>query len=305
LAISGESATQAVRYHFISGLPRSGSTLLSALLRQNPRFSAGMSSPVASLFEGVLAQVSAGSELSSMVDRDARERILKGLFSSYYAGNPAPVIFDTNRAWTAKLPALTTLFPDARIICCVRNVAWIMDSMERQFRGNAFENTKLFSSPAERSTVYTRLEALAHANRLVGFPWHALKEAVWSEFADRLVLVDYDLLVSRPADVFDLLYQFLGEEPFAHDFENVIYDAPQFDTELGVDGLHRVHRKVEPRPRKTILPPDLFQRYANIAFWQKMPGSAAFKIVQKTPESDFQESSMPKPQQPIDEPARA
>ncbi|MGA8585530.1 MAG: sulfotransferase [Roseiarcus sp.] len=33
------------RLHFISGLPRSGSTLLAALLRQNPRISAGMSSP--------------------------------------------------------------------------------------------------------------------------------------------------------------------------------------------------------------------------------------------------------------------
>ncbi|MBD9680249.1 sulfotransferase, partial [Pseudomonas sp. PDM18] len=33
-------------FHFISGLPRSGSTLLSAILLQNPRFHAGMSSPV-------------------------------------------------------------------------------------------------------------------------------------------------------------------------------------------------------------------------------------------------------------------
>jgi Sulfotransferase family len=36
--------------HFISGLPRSGSTLLAALLRQNPRFEAGMSGPLAGLF---------------------------------------------------------------------------------------------------------------------------------------------------------------------------------------------------------------------------------------------------------------
>ncbi|WP_442939260.1 sulfotransferase [Nostoc sp.] len=32
------------KIHFISGLPRSGSTLLGALLRQNPRFHASMSS---------------------------------------------------------------------------------------------------------------------------------------------------------------------------------------------------------------------------------------------------------------------
>ena len=94
-----------------------------------------------------------------------------------------------------------------------------------------------------------------------------------------------------------LLYQFLGEAPFAHDFDNVVYDAAAFDLELGVEGLHTVHRKVEPRPRKTILPPDLFERYANIAFWQKMPGSAAFKIVPKTPDAEAQAETMPEPKQ--------
>ena len=121
-----------------------------------------------------------------------------------------------------------------------------MDSIERQFRQNGFENTKLFA-PAERSTVYTRVEALAHANRMVGFPWHALKEACWSEFADRLVIVDYDLLAARPAEVIALIYQFLGEEPFAHDFDNVEYDAKGFDLELGVEGLHRA-RQGRPAP---------------------------------------------------------
>jgi sulfotransferase len=104
------------KYHFISGLPRAGSTLMGALLRQNPRFHAGMSSPIASLFEGIIAQVSAGSELSTMVNQDQRARILRGLFDSYYTDNKAEVIFDTNRAWTAQLPALMTLFPDAKVI---------------------------------------------------------------------------------------------------------------------------------------------------------------------------------------------
>ena len=59
------------KFHFISGLPRAGSTLTAAILRQNPRFHAGMSSPVASLFDGVIAQVSAGSELATMVNEAA------------------------------------------------------------------------------------------------------------------------------------------------------------------------------------------------------------------------------------------
>jgi len=270
------------KIHFISGLPRSGSTLMAGILRQNPRFHAGMSSPMAGLFEGIIAQVSSGSELSVMVNQEQRARILRGLFDSYYANLAHPVIFDTNRAWTANLPALIRLFPEAKLICTVRNVAWIMDSMERQFRNNTFENTLLFNSAAERSTVYTRVETLANANRLVGYPWHALREACYSEFADRLVLVEYELMTQRPAEVFKLIYEFLGEEPFEHDFESVEYDAPEFDAQLGLDGLHRVHRKVEPRPRRTILPPDLFERYANLSFWQTLPDSAAFRIVEKT-----------------------
>jgi sulfotransferase len=284
--------------HFISGLPRSGSTLLSAILRQNPRFHAGMSSPVASFFESIIAQVSAGSELSTMVDQAQRARLLKGLFDSFYADVKNPVIFDTNRAWTSQLPALMTLFPGAKVICCVRDVAWVMDSLERQFRNNTFENTRLFNNPAERSTVYTRVEALANANRLVGFPWHALREACFSEYATRVLLVEYDLVASRPADVFKLIYEFLGEKPFKHDFENVQYDAPEFDAQLGLDGLHRVHPKVEPRTRQTILPPDLFERYAKLAFWRDMPSSKAFRIVAQ-PEGK-QQQAMPQPTQKLD-----
>jgi sulfotransferase len=180
----------------------------------------------------------------------------------------------------------------------VRDVAWVMDSLERQYRANAFEHTRLFSSPGERSTVYTRIEALANANRLVGFPWHALREACYSEHAERLVLVDYDLLTHRPTDVLALIYQFLGEAPFAHDLDHVEFDAPAFDAQLGLDGLHRVHPKVEPRARQTILPPDLFSRYSKLAFWRDMPKSKAYRIVAQADEA--QATAMPAPTQRLD-----
>lgn len=267
------------QFHFISGLPRSGSTLLGALLRQNPRFHAGMSSPVASLVEGVVNQVSAGSELSTMVNRTQRASLLRGLFDSFYEDFDEPVIFDTNRAWTAKLNIIAEMFPEAKLICTVRDVAWIMDSLERKVRQDAFENTRLFNNPAERATVYTRTEALAHANRLVGFPWHALREACWSEYAERLVIVDYDLFVSRPKEIMPLLYKFMDEEPFDHNYDAVEYDAPEFDNQLGVEGLHRVHKEVRARPRDTILPPDLFEKFSKLAFWRDLKNSRAFRIV--------------------------
>lgn len=271
-------------FHFISGLPRSGSTLLGAILNQNPRFAAGMSSPVASLFDGVLSQVSVGTELSRMVDQPQRTRLLRGLFDSYYADVDADVIFDTNRAWTSRLPELMALFPNAKLICTVRDVAWVMDSLERQYRASTFENTGLFNSHAERATVYTRTEALASSNRLVGFAYQALREACWSDFAERIVIVDYDMLVKHPAAVIGLIYNFLDQEPFAHDFDAVSYDAPAFDEGLGLNGLHRVRPKVQATRRPTILPPDVFSKFASLAFWKELESCSAFRIVEENRE---------------------
>jgi sulfotransferase len=44
---------------------------------------------------------------------------------------PAEVIFDTNRGWCAWTPAIARLFPDARVIACVRELPWVIDSIER------------------------------------------------------------------------------------------------------------------------------------------------------------------------------
>ncbi|MGU9851269.1 sulfotransferase family protein [Pseudomonas koreensis] len=271
------------QFHFISGLPRSGSTLLSAILLQNPRFHAGMTSPVGALFSGVLEQCSAGSEFGAVIDTDMRRRLLRGLFDAYYADKAdKPVVFDTNRQWSSRLPAISDLFPKAKVIACVRNVAWVMDSLERLYRANPYENTKLFGDAVERNTVYSRCETLAQRNRLVGFAWAALKEAYYGEHADSLLIVDYDLLTQAPERVLRLVYDFIGESWFEHDFEHLVYDAPEFDQALGVAGLHKVKPKVALQSRRTILPPDLFKQYADLSFWLDGSASAANVIRMKS-----------------------
>ncbi len=59
------------RYHFISGLPRSGSTLLAAILRQNPRFHAGISSSLPPLFTDAMEVMA--DEGYGLVSEPARE----------------------------------------------------------------------------------------------------------------------------------------------------------------------------------------------------------------------------------------
>ncbi len=253
--------------HFISGLPRSGSTLLSAILRQNPRFHAMMTSPVGAIYLAMLGAVSRKNEAAVFIDEGQKRELLCGVFCNYYyAIGAEKVVFDTNRIWCTKLPALVQHFPAAKMICCVRSVSWIMDSIERLVRRNAFELSGIFGFDAG-GTVYTRVNRLAVNDGMVGFALDALREAFFGEHADRLILVDYEALTRHPQETMGYIYDFLGERPFAHDFDHVEYSADEFDLALGSPGLHTVRRKVEFVERPTILPPELFRRFEGDAFW--------------------------------------
>lgn len=278
-------------FHFISGLPRSGSTLLSAILRQNPRFHAGMTSPVGPLFNACLNAMGAENEFAVFFNDDQKRAILKGVFDNYYDHvETNEICFDTNRMWTSRMAAVRQLYPDAKMICCVRNPAWVFDSVERLIRKNAFDVSRMFNNPQERSTIFTRADALLHPNRMIGFAWSALKEAYYSADSDMMLLVDYDLLASRPGEVLPLIYQFIGEEPFDHDFENVEYEAEDFDMLMLAKDLHTVKGKVELKPRQTILPPDLFKRFQDLIFWHDATGTAAHRIV-ISPDDDSQSAN--------------
>lgn len=255
------------RIHFISGLPRSGSTLLAALLAQNPSFRAGMSGPLAGLFGSLLGEMSGRSEFSVFIDDAQRQRLLRGLFDNYYADNPAAVIFDTSRAWCARLPALSQLVPDAKVIACVRHVPWIVDSIERLIRQNAFQPSSIFNyTPG--GTVYTRANGIAGPDGLLGYAYDALKEAFYGEHAERLLLVQYETLTNDPQRALAAIYDFLGEPAFKHDVKHVDYDASAFDAKAGTPGLHTVRPKVAPNERTSLLPPDVFRRFENDAFWR-------------------------------------
>jgi sulfotransferase len=256
--------------HFISGLPRAGSTLLSALLRQNPRFSTGMTSPVGSIFNAMLSVTSARNEGSVFIDNSQRQRLLRACFESYYADiHPTQLVFDTNRMWTAKLPALTQLFPNAKLICCVRNPAWVIDSIENLIRRNPFELSGIFNFEPG-GTVYSRVEGLSKGDGMAGFAWNALREAVFGPQADRLLLVRYESLTRDPLGTLAAIYTAIGEPLFAHDPEHIEppSDMMEFDIRLGTPGLHHVRSAVRPEKRPTILPPDLFAKFTKDAFWE-------------------------------------
>ena len=115
-------------YYFISGLPRSGSTLLSAILKQNPDFYADIASPVNGLVNGAINNLT-GSENNLNIHENRRETILKHIFNGYYAHVNNLTVFDSYREWSANTNLLKTLFTYTKIICCFIDIKAVAQNL--------------------------------------------------------------------------------------------------------------------------------------------------------------------------------
>ena len=254
-------------FFFISGLPRSGSTLLSAILRQNPEFYADISSPVQGLVKSTI-NVITGSESNHLIDEDRRKHILKSVFNAFYDAVEQPTVFDTSRGWTAKTSLLKDLYPQTKIICCVRDLPWILDSFERIAAKNSLYGAALTDEDANQ-TVTTRCDALMDVKKegQVVKPYYFLEEGLLLN-PDMIQLVEYESLCKNPESVMREIYQFIGKQYFDHDFKNVEYENEMFDKALNMKSLHTVRKEVTWQERPSILPKSVWEKYAGKDFWR-------------------------------------
>jgi sulfotransferase len=190
----------------------------------NPKIHASMSSLVGPLFQELFTAMGAQHDYSVLINEEQRRNVLRALFEGYYRDVfGQKVVFDTNRCWCSKMDAIAQLFPQARVIACVRDLAWIMDSFERLYRKNALLMSGMFK-PAETMTVYSRVDALAGPSGPVRFAWNAIREAFYGQHTDRLIIIEYEELARDPKQTIDLIYDRCGLPHFKHDFDNVSYE---------------------------------------------------------------------------------
>ena len=261
-------STNVKELFFISGLPRSGSTLLSAILRQNTEFYADISSPVQGLVTSAI-NVITGSESNHLIGEDKRKSILRSMFNAYYDAVEPSTVFDTSRGWTAKTSLLKALYPDTKIICCVRDLPWILDSFERISAKNTLWNATLTDDEASQ-TVTTRCDAMMDVKKegQVVKPYYFLEEGLLLN-PDMILLVEYESLCKQPESVMREIYEFIDKPYFAHDFMNVEYENEVYDKALNMKSLHTVRKEVTWQQRPSILPKSVWDKYSGKEFWRK------------------------------------
>jgi sulfotransferase len=254
------------QYYFISGLPRSGSTLLSTILNQNPKFHASISGPLLAHVRSTIETSNSGNKED--FDPKITKNIINATFDAFYNKVDKEVIFDTNRLWTNLLPALKDQFPYTKVICCVRDINWIIDSFESLHQKNPYAISTVFPATVDLN-VYTRSDALwSDQGGIIKMPYDALKSGMTGPHKDMIMFVEYELLCKNPEGMMRAIYNFIDQPYYDHDFDNVEASYDEYDKQVNMEGLHTTRRKVEWIERKHILPPDVLHKYRDLEVWR-------------------------------------
>lgn len=257
------------KYHFIAGLPRSGSTLLSAILNQNPRFSASITDALISYVRNIIVNTDAGSGIRTLVPVHKQKAIMHAIMDAYYADANA-VCFNTNRAWGAHTNLIADLYADSKIILCVRHVCWVLDSFERLHQQTPYDLKAIYGNQ-DLPTVYHRTNSLidlhAGGSGLVGMSVLNTKQALFSPEHKQICVIEYDTLCEKPKWVMQQLYEFLDEPWYEHNFSDVSANYDEYDRALNMPNLHKVRPQVSVTRRTPVLPQDLWQKWESETFW--------------------------------------
>jgi sulfotransferase len=271
------------KYYFMAGLPRAGSTLLSSILNQNPRFYSGPSSPVLSTMFAVENHLANDELFHGYPKPDQAHLIISNIINQFYSDIDRPVVIDKNRAWTARVSYIEGYIGQkAKIICPVRDVEEILTSMIMMIRRNPYEEGNPRINFIDEQLVKlnipisddNRCEYIAGDRGILGQSLSSIMEGVNQGFGDRLHFVEYQDLVKKPQQTLKKLYDFLDEEYYEHEFNDLQNDNREEDMKTyGLSDMHEVRRELQntaPKPID-ILSSYVLEKCNGMNFWRTNP----------------------------------
>lgn len=268
----GESLSK--QYYFISGFPRSGSTLLANVLAQNPRFSTTSTSGIMDVMFGVRNTWDKLVEFQATPNEEAKLRVLRAILESYYSNVDEPIIFDKSRGWVSLLEmAETVIGQKAKVLVPVRDMRDVLASFEKLWRKTS--STKQIGQESSNyfkfQTVQGRCQVWLSDDNPVGLAYNRVRDAINRGYADRMFFIDFDVFTRDPEMTMEKIYTFLEEEPFEHDFENVKQVTWEDDAIHGfTQDLHTIRPKIRPLDPQwpTVLGP-FAEAWGKLNFWKK------------------------------------
>lgn len=261
------------KLHFVSGLPRSGSTLLCNLLNMNEGFHATPTSPTIDMVMQMRKVFSHNPSYKNVNRMEEAQRFRAGVNSYLHAYfQDKRVVFDKNRTWVNKLPIMDRIMnnQDSKVIFCYRNPVEVFQSIEAQYQKTIMmENIDEAQNDLAFSTLYNRVETFIGQDfTLMSTPIALLEDAITQGHGNRILIVRYDKLCSAPQETLNMIHEFVGEPTAQYDFSKLKQTTFENDAAYNYKFLHSIREgEVKYSPTKINLPKDAIERIQKRFEW--------------------------------------
>lgn len=258
---------------YVSGLPRSGSTLLMNLMAQNPNVFCTPTSGLNQLMNNIKTSwiniIEHRSDKNAGSDENLK-RVLNSILHSYH-NTDKPFVIDKCRGWGFSIEMIEAITnKKAKIIAPVRDIKDVLASFESLYRKGSYKFNPQGPMP-QCLTTEGRMTHWASLDGEVGAAYSILKDAHLRGLGDRFLLVDYDHLTHNPKIVMDVIWDFLNIPKCEHDFENIVNQTPEDDDVYNYVDLHKIKSKIIPSSSKAreILGDDICKGLDGYEFWKQ------------------------------------
>jgi hypothetical protein len=268
-------------FFFLAGLQRSGATIISQILNQNPDIWVSPASPLWQMMK----QTHEMHGAPEYVDYPRPQSMLEVLYHTpraFYNDKSAKYIIDKNLNWPSPIGvemAAKYITNNVKIICPVRNILDILVSFDTlissnpESKNNKIDQQVILSTAANRPLADRRADWLMEEGRDIFACLFNMRHALIPEYRSIFHFVDYDDFTNDPEKEINKIYDFLEIKKYTHKFENVedISGISQ-DSITGIRNLHKIRPKVQKVSRKPedVFLPETIEKYSGLEFWREL-----------------------------------
>lgn len=217
---------------FLSGLPRTGSTLLTSILNQNKEIHTEGNSALCNLMWDMKVSCLNTEQIHNRPD--VPDKLISSIPKIFYKGVEGHII-DKCRSWTIQanmnmIQEYITKTP--KVIVMLRPIVDIVKSFVYIRIMNNWVNPEAGLLDENSEPIIRSLEGVKNAK--------ATDEG-------QFLYLWYDDLISKPKETINNIYDFCGWDKFEHQYDNIINFNSERDDLLRMNGLHDIRQKLEKR----------------------------------------------------------
>ena len=251
---------------FLVAQPRSGNTLFTSIINQNPEIVCTPNSITLEIMKDVFLLKQTDVFLN-YPDHKSLDNVLDVVYDNYYKNWSQPIIIDRGPVMTPGNFALMQKHFKRSFKCIVllRDVMDVLASYMKWYT----ENPDAFPNRFNLKNDEEKLGMIMNKDGAVAKDLEAIKNAF--NYPDICHFVKYDDLVARPDEEIKKIYKFIGKPYFNHKFDNlqqVEVNGMKYDDTIVGKNMHNIRsvvRKV-PNPYINKIPERIQQKYGHIKF---------------------------------------